>query len=248
MSGQDEEQFDVSSFSRLGWWGAAAIASLLVAVAAIRSDAGSRRLAAAFNGTPQKQAAKTAPPDTETRRLTETVRDLADDRDRLFARVTLLERNVEDVTGSVNARAAIDMKGPILPSGPSFMSTVTAPKTIDSFPVNRVASSPAAADDSAPAPQSTATITRFGIDIGGGHSVESLRDLWKSAKAAHTRLFETLRPVIAVRDVKPGKAELRLVIGPLPDASDAAKLCAALAAKGWTCSTAVFDGQRLALR
>ena len=69
-----------------------------------------------------------------------------------------------------------------------------------------------------------------------------------SAKGTHGTLFDGLRPVISVRDGKPGGAELRLVAGPLSNASAAAKICASLAASGWTCRPAVFDGQRLAIR
>ena len=47
---------------------------------------------------------------------------------------------------------------------------------------------------------------------------------------------------------KPGAIELRLVVGPLPNASIAARLCAALSAAGQSCQPAVFDGQRLALQ
>jgi hypothetical protein len=42
--------------------------------------------------------------------------------------------------------------------------------------------------------------------------------------------------------------DLRLIAGPLANAGDAARACASLQAKGVNCQTAVFDGQRLALR
>jgi len=55
--------------------------------------------------------------------------------------------------------------------------------------------------------------------------------------------------VIAIREgAKPGSMELRLVAGPLANASIAARLCAALAAAGQSCQPTVFDGQRLALQ
>jgi hypothetical protein len=58
-----------------------------------------------------------------------------------------------------------------------------------------------------------------------------------------------LRPLVNVRDgAKPGTAEFRLIAGPLANAGAAARICATLQAKGATCHTAVFDGQRLALR
>jgi len=63
------------------------------------------------------------------------------------------------------------------------------------------------------------------------------------------RVLEGLRPLIMVREgPKPGAIELRLVAGPLANASIAARLCAAFSAAGQTCQPAVFDGQRLALQ
>ena len=135
-----------------------------------------------------------------------------------------------------------------LPQGPSVITSISAPQTIAAFPSNRIASGHSAARGTAPAPDSVATATDFGVDIGGGPTIESLRDLWISAKGTHGSTFDGLRPVISVRDGKPGTAELRLVVGPLSNASAAAKICASLAANGWTCRPAVFDGQRLALR
>jgi len=41
---------------------------------------------------------------------------------------------------------------------------------------------------------------------------------------------------------------LRLVAGPLPNASIAARLCATLGAVSQPCQPTVFDGQRLALQ
>jgi hypothetical protein len=58
-----------------------------------------------------------------------------------------------------------------------------------------------------------------------------------------------LRPVVAVRESgRAGVPELRLIAGPLANAGAAARTCASLQAKGVTCQTTVFDGQRLALR
>ena len=98
------------------------------------------------------------------------------------------------------------------------------------------------------AAESVATKTDFGIDVGGNASIEGLRTLWTTLKTAQPALFEGLRPVIAVREGKAGAVELRLVAGPLPNASIAAKLCAALGAVSQPCQPTVFDGQRLALQ
>ncbi len=257
MSDGGEERSDWRSLGRLAWWGSAAVGALLAAVAAVTSQPGAARITDALQGTPKSSQAATAPrPMSEgpdARRLAEIVRSLTADRDRLLVRVTALERNLVEVTGSVSRMsdtpAAGTTAGSLITAGPSFMGTITAPQTVAAFPSTRVATAHAAANGKAPAPESVGTVTEFGIDVGGGHSVEGMQELWKSARATHGALFEGLRPVIAVRDTKPGgNAELRLVVGPLSNANAAARLCASLAATGWTCRPAVFDGQRLALR
>jgi hypothetical protein len=263
MFDKTDEQIDMRGLVRLGSWGAAAVGALLLAILAVQSDTGARRVAGAMNQRPAAtQLAARQDIEGDTKRLVESVRTLSSDRDRLLARVTVLERNLEDVTGSVgrigSAQSAAAQSSPLppvqLPQGPSVISSISAPplisvpQTIAAFPSNRIASGHSAARGTAPAPDSVATATDFGVDIGGGPTVESLRDLWISAKGTHGGIFDGLRPVISVRDGKPGTAELRLVVGPLSNASAAAKICASLAASGWTCRPAVFDGQRLALR
>ncbi len=259
MFGKKDEQIDMRGLMRLGSWGAAATGALLIAVLSVQTDTGARRMAgarSADSSSATQLAARRQELETETRRLVESIRTLSSDRDRLLARVTVLERNLEDVTGSVsrigNAQNATAQSSPLppvqLPQGPSVMTSISAPPTVTAFPSARIATGHSAARGAAPAPDSVATITDFGVDIGGGPTIESLRDLWISAKGTHGSIFDGLRPVISVRDGKAGTAQLRLVVGPLSNASAAAKICASLAASGWTCRPAVFDGQRLALR
>src|SRR5207247_1628132 len=62
--------------------------------------------------------------------------------------------------------------------------------------------------------------TEFGIDLGSATTVEGLRVLWTNAKAKHGSLLDGLRPVMTVRDhARPGGVELRLVAGPLTNAT-----------------------------
>jgi hypothetical protein len=96
--------------------------------------------------------------------------------------------------------------------------------------------------------ESAPTRTEFAVDLGGERSVDSLRSLWSSLRGSHAAL-EGLRPLVSIREgAKPGATEFRLIAGPLANAGEAARICAALQAKGATCHTAVFDGQRLATR
>jgi hypothetical protein len=106
------------------------------------------------------------------------------------------------------------------------------------------AESPAAANPAVVEP--VATRSEIGVDVGGGATVEALRALWASVKTSAAPLLVNLRPLVVVREVRPGAVELRLVIGPLANATAAARLCASLAATRRACRPTVFDGQRLA--
>lgn len=268
----NDENFDMRTLARLAVWGAAAMLALLIAVFTTRSDFGARRIALAFGtATGSTPAPRAAPAPTaslargneteqDVRRLTESLRSLSTDRDRLLARVTVLERNFEDMTGSIGraATTAPASTPPItLPAGPSITSTITAPLQMPA-PRERIGAAQPAAPAAFTQPESlvetvpsdmVSTRTDFGVDIGGGPSVASLRTAWNAARRNHAGLLEGLRPVVAIRDGgKSGSVELRLIIGPLSNAAAAARLCASLAASGLSCQPTIFDGQRLALR
>jgi hypothetical protein len=234
---------------RLGVWAGAATLAVLAAVIAANTETGVRRIAgltapdAAMRGPKAPIAVRSFDAELEARRLNEAVRVLAADRDRLLARVAVLERNVDDVTGSIpSAPASAPRPTQTLPQIPPLVSApVPAP------PATPVAPPPRVTTTAGPQ-ESIATKTEFGIDVGGNTSVEGLRALWASLKTSRPALFDALRPVIAIRDTGRGGVELRLVAGPVVNAAAAAKLCASLAAAGQPCQATVFDGQRLALQ
>ena len=243
---------------RLGAWSGITILCVAAAVVAAYTETGAHRLASSDAA----MRASGAPPpasDSETRRLADAVRVLTADRDRLAARVSALERNLDDVTGAIPSRPGSDAGNPaasplppsLAPGPPAAAPVVVAAPT---NPLARPPQAPAVVRPLVPitadaaATGSTATRTEFGIDLGTAATVEGLRNLWTSIKGTQAPLLEGLRPVVAVRDgAKPGALELRLVAGPLANAGVAAKLCAALADAGLTCAPAIFDGQRLAL-
>ncbi len=194
--------------------------------------------------------------DAEQRRLSDAVRELSADRDRLQARLASLERNLDDVTGSIPPAAANPKPPETAAAGYRRSSAGSADRSGDRR--SSPASTPAVparitaghiATGSPAAAESTATRTEFGIDIGANASIEGLRATWTALKVTQPALFDGLRPVIAVREGKtPGSIELHLIAGPLPNASIAARLCATLAAANQNCQPTVFDGQRLALQ
>lgn len=262
----------LSAMVHVGLWGGAAAACLLAVALATRTETGQGRLAAAYGagaGTADVASGPPAPRDSDVdaRRMVETIRNLTEDRDRLLARMTALERNYEDVTGSIG-RLANSVRPAAEPAPPA--QTPTPPvdaAPVASIPAPTQAPSPAPAVKPAAAPPPAAppppiaaapvtpepaepapTRSEFGVDIGGGPTLASLRVAWDRIKRNHASLLDGLRPVIAVRDSRGGQVELRLVVGPIANAAVAARLCASLAAAGLSCQPTMFEGQRLALR
>ena len=244
---------------RLGVWASLATVAVLVAVAAANTETGIRRIAGLLSTEAPDPARGARSPalatrsfdaELEARRLGEAVRVLAADRDRLLSRVAVLERNLDDVTGSIPSTppAAPPKVAPALPQI-SPQAAAPAPAPPSPAAPGRVTSAHNTALGTAGPAESVATKTEFGIDVGGNTSIEGLRALWTNLKTNQPALFEGLRPVIAIREGgKPGAIELRLVAGPLGNAVAAARLCAALTAARQACQQTVFDGQRLALQ
>ncbi|HEX5780117.1 MAG TPA: hypothetical protein VFY21_14850 [Xanthobacteraceae bacterium] len=140
------------------------------------------------------------------------------------------------------------------PGGEVFLRYVTAkplvaPPSATQAPM-QIHASPLARDQNNSAPQeSSATRTEFGVDLGGEPTMNALRARWTNLRTGHAPVIGNLRPLVSVRDgARPGNVELRLIAGPLANAGEAARICASLQTKGVNCVTAVYDGQRLALR
>jgi hypothetical protein len=277
-----------TQLARLGIWIGLATVAVLTVVLTARTETGLRRIANLLSPEASEpvRSAKLAGPQIASRqvdqeverRLNEAVRALAADRDRLASRVAALERNLDDVTGSISQAGA-----PNAASGPAGQRPLPQVQAAPNAPLvppvpAPQAAAPAAPPAARPAPEaaappaavqtgpgrvaaghlatgaptasdSVATKTEFGIDVGGNASVEGLRTLWMTLKTSQPALFDGLRPVVAIREgQKPGTIELRLIAGPIANAGMAARMCAALAAMNQTCQPAVFDGQRLALQ
>jgi hypothetical protein len=177
----------------------------------------------------------------------------------LLARLTAVEHSVENVTGSVarmskaveeasKRTAAAERPAASLPAisvepSPADESTASVNPAAEVHAAERLPVSPS------PPASEPESKPEFGLDIGGGGTIEGLRTLWAKARQQHAAALEGLRPVVHLRESRrAGGVELRLVAGPLPSAAAAAKLCATLNAAGAACRPAVFDGQRLAAR
>lgn len=82
--------------------------------------------------------------------------------------------------------------------------------------------------------------SEYGIDLGGAKNMDALRERWVGIKANLGPLLTGLQP-IAVRDRRPGSAELRLVVGPMPSLQAARQVCTRFAAAHVTCQASKFD-------
>jgi hypothetical protein len=239
---------DFGALFRTGLWGGTAALCLLAVALASRTESGKSRIAAAY-GTQTEVALRqtvTREAEVEGRQMAQTIRNLTEDRDRLLARMTALERNYEDVTGSTG-RLANTTRAPADPMTSSAPSPASEPiPAVAAAQATVLAPPPIVAAPEASEP--VVTRTEFGVDIGGGPTLASLRAAWERIRRNHASLLDGLRPVIAVRDGRSGQIELRLIVGPIGNAGAAAKLCASLAAAGLSCQPTMFDGQRLALR
>jgi len=268
---------------RFAGWGAAATVALLLVVITANSSTGRDRLSVAFggvNGTREAEAAKAqaaqaaqiarlAANENDTRRLVEIVRSLAGDRERLMARVNVLERSLEDVTGSIQKQAATTP-----PAIPQAAPATTQPPAAAAEPPPKTAAAPPQTVPAAPAPASAPATPpaappkqvaslppassmpeleaiqprAAGVDVGGATSFDGLRTLWNTITATHYDLFEDLHPIVAVREnSKSRAADLRLIAGPLTDVETANRICTTLAAAKRYCRLVTFEGQPLAL-
>ena len=134
---------------------------------------------------------------------------------------------------------------PVLP-GPLDILAARQPAVASEAPPETHANLPAIRSDDATTADPSAKV-EFGVDVGGALNFDGLRLLWTSTKGSNAALFESLYPVVAVRENSRTKnAELRLVVGPLANVETAARLCASLSAARRYCQPVAFEGQRLA--
>lgn len=94
-------------------------------------------------------------------------------------------------------------------------------------------------------PPQAAAKHQYAVSLGSARSSDFLRAQWAEVKANFGPLFSGLRPLLA-HERRFGHPTYRLLVGPLPSAGAAARLCARLAIRH--CHSARFVGQPLAER
>ena len=156
---------------------------------------------------------------------------------------------------SASLVASKSMMGPPDPAAGKLIEPIPPPKIIMAAPIPDVVASASPTEEvseeeqASSAPKLAVQRTEFGVDVGGANSIPGLRALWRGLlKSRSNAPLADLRPIIVIRENRNGLGmQLRLVAGPVSDAAAAAKICAAMMANDRTCTTTVFEGQRLTM-
>jgi hypothetical protein len=161
----EEDHIDRRALWRLGSWGLATVGAVVVALLASQSSFGLRReqMASADLAHHSQQIQSVATESqSEARRLASAIETLNSDRDRLYARVTVLEQGLDTVTGAIarqNSAPASPQAAtavPATPEPPQPASQNPPPAPVVS-PVAAAAAKPAEKppSDAAPAKDSS---------------------------------------------------------------------------------------------
>jgi hypothetical protein len=166
------DEFDLPALFRLAAWGAGAAAALFLGLLAAMSGVGATRAKIAVTALTghgpaqhlaEKQPRRPVRPsqaELETRRLSAQIRQLAADRDRLAQRLSALEHNLDDVTGSIKraeAEAAVRTAPAAPPMPASTQPALQTPASVVAPPPSQAVAAPSpAAARSMPPPANPA--------------------------------------------------------------------------------------------
>jgi hypothetical protein len=228
---------------RQAGWGLATAAALSVAVLMGRDDTTPQWLAGLFSSLhSQPSAAHSFDAEGAARQLAQSVRSLADDRDRLAARLNASEREMRDINARIKQQieaAKADAIKTARQAPPWPESAPPIPMTLADVAVmvKRISPPPATAADGAPVaaggtaeqaqPDTTAAVGQtYGADLGTAATIKALHQRWAALRTAHPQVFEGVQPVVGVKqNSRNGRTELHLIVGPYANAETAAQFC-----------------------
>jgi hypothetical protein len=236
--------------------------SVTGSIARQTSAAGSPQPGPSPSSAPEPQSASLQPPvaaapATTVAALTEKPRDVTPRRPEQNPAMPAVSSASADAkapaaTPATPLMPSRSMMAPPDPAATKLSVPEQSPEIITAAPgPEAMASAPAAPDPAASSAASEIAVqrTEFGVDLGGANSIDGLRALWRGLLKSNAAQVTSLRPIMVVKERNNGLGmQLRLVAGPLSDAGAAAKICASLVENERPCETAVFDGQRLALK
>lgn len=146
----EESTFDRRMMWRLGSWGAAAVAAVVIAMMANQAQLGWRRdqvASADLVRQSDRLQVLTKESQLEARRLTSAIETLNTDRDRLYSRVTVLEQGLDSVTGAIAKQSATSPQAPASKPQEKLQDTPVAAAQPPAPDVAPVASTPASLVD-----------------------------------------------------------------------------------------------------
>ncbi|MGJ4919983.1 hypothetical protein ACQR10_05400 [Bradyrhizobium sp. HKCCYLRH2060] len=141
----DENEFDRRALWRLGWWGAGAVGAVGLAVFTNQAAQGWRQdRVSAADLSRQAQLLQSLARETqgEARQLGAAIETLNTDRDRLYARVTVLEQGLDSVTGALAKQSAQASPNPASRAGPAPQIAAVESLAPAAVPSSSVAPSP----------------------------------------------------------------------------------------------------------
>jgi len=258
-------------FSTLLWlcgWGVATAVALSALALTSQTQTATDRLRSIFAVSEPSGVAQMPPRiaqlELETQMLTEQVRALNADRDRLAGRIAVLQSSVDDMTGAIKRQAAATAAvlaaraaAPASQTQPSIAPPVagatpaaaapeakTDPVITSSVPLPPAR---AAAAQAAAGPEPAASTSEFGLDLGAASTLDGVQQRWTTVKANFGPLLSNLHP-LAAPERRQGKTGYRLVVGPLPNSPAATGLCAHFNAAHTPCRAVKFEGEQIAQR
>src|SRR6516165_574194 len=129
----EEDEFDRKTLWRLGSWAVGSVGAVVVAILANQLGMRHEQIASADLARHSQQIEQVArEAQSEGRRLASAVDILNSDRDRLYARIGVLEQGLDSVTGAISRQSA---QLPSTPAGaPAASASVIASNTAQSAP------------------------------------------------------------------------------------------------------------------
>ena len=258
-------------FSTLLWlcgWGVATAVALSALALTSQTQTATDRLRSIFAISEPSGVAQMPPRiaqlELETQMLTEQVRGLNADRDRLAGRIAVLQSSVDDMTGAIKRQAAATAAvlaaraaAPASQTQPSIAPPVAGATPVTAAPEAKTdlvitSSVPlpparAAAAQAAAGPEPAASTSEFGLDLGAASTLDGVQQRWTTVKANFGPLLSNLHP-LAAPERRQGKTGYRLVVGPLPNSPAATGLCAHFNAAHTPCRAVKFEGEQIAQR
>ncbi len=134
----EEEDLDQRALWRLGSWAVSAVGALVLAILVSQSsgqDQHGQMVSADLARQAQQIQRLTKEAQSELSRLGAAIETLNSDRDRLFTRVTMMEQNLESVTGSIaRGAAAFPPHLPVVAAQPAHPAPKSAARTTPPAP------------------------------------------------------------------------------------------------------------------